>query len=167
MDVSAKRVSVTCRVQVSRPKKQWRGCYTDWVISRCFVLEHRYSTGQSSCHLCVTYLSAPARIFTTRRSESSEAVIKAFPPRVAVGSRLSNAEGARGQGPVYLGQTVVLYFFVAFSPQANYTDCATATCWRNLVPTFVDRGVSRGQRDGTPTVVNLSFLDRSRYFSFK
>jgi hypothetical protein len=34
------------------------------------------------------------------------------------------------------------------------------------VPTFVDRGVSRGQRDGTPTVVNLSFLDRSRYYFF-
>jgi hypothetical protein len=25
---------------------------------------------------------------------------------------------------------------VAFSPQANYTDWATATCWRNLVPTL-------------------------------
>jgi hypothetical protein len=31
----------------------------------------------------------------------------------------------------------------------------------------VDRGVSRGQRGGSPTVVNLSFLDRSRYFSLK
>jgi hypothetical protein len=41
---------------------------------------------------------------------------------------------------------------------------ATATCRRNLVPTFVDGGVSRGQRGGSPTVVNLSFLDRSRYF---
>jgi hypothetical protein len=36
-----------------------------------------------------------------------------------------------------------------------------------LVSTFVDRGVSRDQRGGSPTVVNLSFLDRSRYFSFK
>jgi hypothetical protein len=27
--------------------------------------------------------------------------------------------------------------------------------------------VSSGQRGGSPTVVNLSFLDRSRYFSFK
>jgi hypothetical protein len=27
--------------------------------------------------------------------------------------------------------------------------------------------MSRGQRGGSPTVVNLSFLDRSRYFSFK
>jgi hypothetical protein len=36
-----------------------------------------------------------------------------------------------------------------------------------LVPTFVDRGVSRGQLGGSPTAVNLSFLDRSRYFSFK
>jgi hypothetical protein len=31
---------------------------------------------------------------------------------------------------------------------------------------FVDRGVSRGQRGGSPTVT-LSFLERSRYFSFK
>jgi hypothetical protein len=56
---------------------------------------------------------------------------------------------------------------VALSPRANYTDWATATCWRNLVPTSADRGVSRGQRGGSPTVVNLSFLDRSRFFSFK
>jgi hypothetical protein len=56
---------------------------------------------------------------------------------------------------------------MVLTPWANYTDWATATCWRNLVPTFVDRGVSRGQRGGSPNVVNLSFLDRSRYFSFK
>jgi hypothetical protein len=56
---------------------------------------------------------------------------------------------------------------VALSPRANYTDWSTATCQRNLVSTFVDRGVSHGQRGGSPTVVNLSFLDRSRYFSFK
>jgi hypothetical protein len=51
-------------------------------------------------------------------------------------------------------------YSVAFSPQANYTDWAIATCRRNLVPTFADRGGSRGQRGGSPTVVNLSFLDR-------
>jgi hypothetical protein len=56
---------------------------------------------------------------------------------------------------------------VALSPRANHTDWTTATCRRNLVSTFVDRGVSRGQRGGSPTVINLSFLDRSRYFSFK
>jgi hypothetical protein len=56
---------------------------------------------------------------------------------------------------------------VVFRPRANYTDWATATCQRNLVPTFADRGMSRGQRGGSSTVVNLSFLDRSRYFSFK
>jgi hypothetical protein len=56
---------------------------------------------------------------------------------------------------------------VAFSPQANYIDWATATGRRILVPTFADRGVSRGQRVGSRTVVNLSFLDRNRYFSFK
>jgi hypothetical protein len=49
---------------------------------------------------------------------------------------------------------------VAFSPQANYTNWVTATYWWNLVPTFLDRGVSRGQRGGSLTVINLSFLDR-------
>jgi hypothetical protein len=56
---------------------------------------------------------------------------------------------------------------VAFSLQANYTDWAKATGWRILVPTFTDRGVSRGQRGGNPTVVNLSFLDQSPYFFFQ
>jgi hypothetical protein len=56
---------------------------------------------------------------------------------------------------------------VALSPQANSTDRATAISRRNLVPTFADRGLSRGQRSGFPTVVNLSFLDRDRYFSFQ
>jgi hypothetical protein len=37
---------------------------------------------------------------------------------------------------------------VALSPQANFTDWATATCRRNLVSTSADRGVSRGQRGG-------------------
>jgi hypothetical protein len=38
----------------------------------------------------------------------------------------------------------------------------TATCRQNVVPTFVDRGVSRGQRCVSRTDVNLSFVDRSR-----
>jgi hypothetical protein len=37
---------------------------------------------------------------------------------------------------------------VACSPEANYTEGATATVRRIIVPTFADRGVSRGQRDG-------------------
>jgi hypothetical protein len=56
---------------------------------------------------------------------------------------------------------------VALSPQASYTDWATATGLRILVPTFVDRGVLRSQRGGAPKAVNLSFLDQGRYFSFK
>jgi hypothetical protein len=43
---------------------------------------------------------------------------------------------------------------------------ATATGRGILVPTFVDGEVSRGQRSGTPTTINLSFLDRSHYFFF-
>jgi hypothetical protein len=34
---------------------------------------------------------------------------------------------------------------MAFSPQANYTDWETAAGRRILVPTFADRGMSRGQ----------------------
>jgi hypothetical protein len=33
--------------------------------------------------------------------------------------------------------------------------------------TFADRGVSRGQRGGSLTVVNLNFLDGNRYFFFQ
>jgi hypothetical protein len=39
---------------------------------------------------------------------------------------------------------------VAFNSQANHIDWATATFWRNLVPTFADREVSRSQRGGSP-----------------
>jgi hypothetical protein len=53
---------------------------------------------------------------------------------------------------------------VALSLQVNYTSWATITCQWNLVPSFVDRGVSRGRRSGSPTVVNLSFLDQSSSF---
>jgi hypothetical protein len=56
--------------------------------------------------------------------------------------------------------------FVALSPRENYTDLATATFWRNLVQTFADRWVLRGQRGGSTTAVDISFLDRSHYFSF-
>jgi hypothetical protein len=56
---------------------------------------------------------------------------------------------------------------MAFSPQASYTDWAAATDRRILVRTFADGGLSRGQRGRTPTAVNLSFLDRNRYFSFQ
>jgi hypothetical protein len=35
------------------------------------------------------------------------------------------------------------------SPQANYTDRATATVGE-VVPTFADRGLLRGQRNGSP-----------------
>jgi hypothetical protein len=56
---------------------------------------------------------------------------------------------------------------VALNPQTNYTDWAAATFRWNVLPTFADRGVSRGQRGESLTFVNLSFLDRSRYFSFK
>jgi hypothetical protein len=68
---------------------------------------------------------------------------------------------------LYIYLIVITNKSVTLSPRANYTDRATATCRRNLVPTCVDRGVSRGLPGGSYTAVNLSFVDRSRYFSFK
>jgi hypothetical protein len=56
---------------------------------------------------------------------------------------------------------------VAFSPQVKCIDWATATGRRILVPTFVDGGVSCGQRGLSPTAGNLSFLDRNRYSFFQ
>jgi hypothetical protein len=78
--------------------------------------------------------------------------------------RLLGCDGATSQKTTFFKEKTNS---VALSPRANYTDWTTATCWRNSVPTFVDRWVSPGQRGGSPTVVILSFLDRSRYFSFK
>jgi hypothetical protein len=52
------------------------------------------------------------------------------------------------------------------SPRANYTDLATAACWRSDCHLFADRGchvVSVTDPYGRI----LYFLDRSRYFSIK
>jgi hypothetical protein len=56
---------------------------------------------------------------------------------------------------------------VAFNPQANYTNWVTATCWRILVPTSADIGVSCGQRGSSLTVLNLSFPDRNSDLFFQ
>jgi hypothetical protein len=47
---------------------------------------------------------------------------------------------------------------MAFSPQATYTNQVTAASRRNLVQTFVDRRVSRGQRGGSPRSLISSFI---------
>jgi hypothetical protein len=43
----------------------------------------------------------------------------------------------------------------------------TASGQRIIVPTFADRGVTRGQRGGAHRAVNLCFPDRNCYFPFK
>jgi hypothetical protein len=56
---------------------------------------------------------------------------------------------------------------VALSTQTNYTDWATTIGRWILVETSADRGMSLGQRGGSPTVINLIFLHQSRYFFFQ
>jgi hypothetical protein len=53
-----------------------------------------------------------------------------------------------------------------FSPQANYTDRATAACLRSSCQLLRTEGVV-WSRQRIPTAVNLCFLDRSRYFSIQ
>jgi hypothetical protein len=60
-----------------------------------------------------------------------------------------------------------LYFTINHRPSRNASLNAFPSPLTVLVPTFADREVSRGQRGGSPTVVNLSFLGRSRYFFFQ
>jgi hypothetical protein len=48
------------------------------------------------------------------------------------------------------------------SPQANYSDRATAACRRSRQPLLVEGVAWSAQL--IPTAVNLGFLDRSRYF---
>jgi hypothetical protein len=64
------------------------------------------------------------------------------------------------------GEHIYCYFdhSVAFRPQANYTDWATATGRLILVITFANKGVSHGECGRIPTAVILSFLGRSRSF---
>jgi hypothetical protein len=55
---------------------------------------------------------------------------------------------------------------VAFSPQANYTDRATAACRWSLCQLLRIEGVAwSAQR--IPTAVNIGFLDRNHYFSIQ
>jgi hypothetical protein len=52
---------------------------------------------------------------------------------------------------------------VAYSPQANYTDRATAACRRIQCQLLRIERVTRSAQQ-IPMDVNLGFLDRSRYF---
>jgi hypothetical protein len=92
------------------------------------------------------------------------------PPQSSLYIILGWYNGAiNGRRSSALGSTPVPYKTnsVALSLRANYTDWSTATGQLILVPTSVDRGVSRGQHGRTPTAVNLSFLERNRYFFFQ
>ena len=52
------------------------------------------------------------------------------------------------------------------SPRANYTDRAAAAGRRSLVPTFADRGVSRGQRNGSPRpLISVFWTEAATFYS--
>jgi hypothetical protein len=63
-------------------------------------------------------------------------------------------------------QGIWILYYVALGLQANCTDDGLRLSAK-LVPTLSGRGLSRGKRNGSPTAVNLSFLDRGRYFFFQ
>jgi hypothetical protein len=53
-----------------------------------------------------------------------------------------------------------------FGPIANYADRATAARWRSSANFLRIEGVAWSEQR-IPTVVNLGFLDRSRYYFFQ
>jgi hypothetical protein len=54
------------------------------------------------------------------------------------------------------------------SPRANYTERASdRRLSTNLMPTFAYRGVSRSQRDGSPTAIFWAFYTGTATFSSK
>jgi hypothetical protein len=89
---------------------------------------------------------------------------------MVVGNCTANRKNSKNRchrGWCLLSNFVILLInSMAFSRQANYTAWATDVGPRILVPTFADRGVSRGQSGGSFTAVNVCFLDRNRYFIF-
>jgi hypothetical protein len=71
----------------------------------------------------------------------------------------SREEELKSGHNIHLG----VYNSMAFSPQENYTDRATAACRRSLCQLLRKVGVTwSAQR--IHTAVNIGFLDRSRYF---
>jgi hypothetical protein len=60
-------------------------------------------------------------------------------------------------GPVVITVKQTKTNSVALSLRANSTDWSTATCRRNLMSTFVDRGVSCGQRGGSPILTRAEW----------
>jgi hypothetical protein len=93
------------------------------------------------------------------------------PYRICVGFRHWESAHCPQKGPQSHNNNTILINKKqtprSFSPQANLTDWATATGRLISVPTFVVRGVLCGQRGGAPVVVDISFLDRGRYFFYQ
>jgi hypothetical protein len=68
---------------------------------------------------------------------------------------------------IYIDRQIQLHNnSVAFSPQANYTDRATAACRRSWCQLLRIEDVAWSVQR-IPTAVNLGFLDRSRCFSIQ
>jgi hypothetical protein len=82
--------------------------------------------------------------------------------------RLRKAMSASSQAVAYSCRALMNQkqaIFVAFSSRVNYTDLPTAAAGE-VMPTFAYVGVTWSARR-FPTVVNLGFLDRIRYFFFQ
>jgi hypothetical protein len=158
-----RRFEVTCRLHLQGDWVWFRLLFTDDAVPRSLILRYMFPSYQmvtkcKAAHYflrpCIVHLRQVQTVFLTScqyfqvaaRSKHKRA------RRLTVTDKQTNIQKTNSAAP---------------NPQVSYTDWAIATCWRNLVPTFADRDVSRDQRGGSPTVVNLSFLDRSRYFSFK
>jgi hypothetical protein len=146
---------------------QWKGLYA-LIISYC----HTFNKSKSACFRCLQNVIDSFDLAGITGSAHTNNLTRQLRRIMKLNIHRNRDDPTQCQMPDSIPVNITAWIknktnSMALSPQANYTDWATATCQRNLVPTFVDRGASHGQHRTIPTVVNLSILDRSRYFSFK
>jgi hypothetical protein len=102
---------------------------------------HATAANRQGTPLTSLSLSASLMCWAMKRTPCSADSTSGDSWRGKVLSESVTATGQAGKSWVNHEQVVGLQTnSVALSPQANYTDWATAICQRNLVPTFVERG---------------------------
>jgi hypothetical protein len=122
----------------------------------CYMNRYRDSSLEQTSTVCVTVMAAPRLSLPWRNTRQDIHCQKKWVLQGRYVMEFLRARKTRRRTNA-----------MAFSPQANYTDWATAADGRILVPTFADRWVTRGQRNGTPRLLIWGFLGRSRCFFFE
>jgi hypothetical protein len=155
----AEGYSVTVQAVNNKLTRQW---HCEWITSTvswlCAPFEEQHCRfNEERSH----YKTAARRMWSIRQLSQVQCLT---PPAILPLKSFIN----RRQATTHTHTHTHIYAqnSVALSPQVNCTDWSTATCRRNLMPTFVDRGVSRGQRGGSPADVNTHTHTKLKYYFY-